>query len=341
MLKKTILRLLVTVFISALAMTLASCGGGGGSSTVSSPTPYSTLYIANPNTGAILSYDNAATVNGNVAPSRTITGSNTLLDGQLYAVEYDAQTKTILATNSKGSILFFDNASTVNGNTAPTRVLTGSNTGIPITNISYMALDESRDLLYVASSGDAMIRVFAHASTINGNIAPVRTFTDTSLLTGSKRMFVDSKNDRLYYLYPAGILVFNNASSDSGTVAPNRTIAGSNTTFNYAWGITLDLSRNLIYVADQSAATIDVFANADTANGNIAPTHVIQAVALHGAAGISLNSATDRLYAADASGNAVDIWDNVSTANGTVEPNRVVAGAATTFNGDADIVGVL
>lgn len=344
MLKKTVSGLVVTVFISLLVMTLAGCGGGsgsgGGAAATPTATPFSSLYIANPNNGDILAYDNATTVSGNTAPSRTISGGSTQLDASLYAIAYDTQTKTVLAGNGVGSILFFDNAPTVTGNTAPTRVLTGSNTGIPAASISYMALDESRDLLYVASSGDANIRVFAHASTINGNVVPVRTFTDTSLVPGDKRLVVDSKNDRLYCLYPTGLLVFNKASTDSGTVAPSRTIAGTNTTFNYAWGIALDPTRNLIYVADQGAATIDVFANADTATGNIPPTRVITATALGGAAGISLNPATDRLYAADANNNAVDIWDKVSTANGVVQPNRVIVGAATTFTGDADIVGV-
>jgi len=103
--------------------------------------------------------------NGNVAPSRFITGPATGLEGptdltlsasEIYVADFRSiRVYPIMAT----------------GNQAPLRVITGTNTGISI--LGKISLFGGN--LYVTDAGNQSMKVFP--DTGNGNIAPVRTLT--------------------------------------------------------------------------------------------------------------------------------------------------------------------
>ena len=121
------------------------------------------------------------------------------------------------------------------------------------------------------------------------------------------------------------VLIFDNISTKTGNVAPERTIAGSLTTLISPTDVSLDKGRNLLYVADD--IDIHVFASASTATGNIAPARNLSLG--FAVSAIFVDGTNDRLYAADQAGNAIAVFDNASTLNGPVSANRTIQGAAT------------
>lgn len=332
-------RSLATILLSAFL--LSACGDNNNVVPPAPPAPISRLYMASTDSNSVLAYDTAATVTGDVAASRTIAGALTTLDSSNYSLAYDSRTNTLIAGLS-ASVLFFDNVVTTTGNVAPSRTLAGGVTGLlPVT---YVAVDEARNLLYAASRDSASVSVFINANTVTGNVAPARVITGALTLLGTteKRMFLDSTNDRLYVAnFGGGVLVFNNASTAVGNVAPNRVISGASTTFVGIWGIEVDVSRNLLYVSDFDGNAINIFANADTATGNIAPTRRIVGAltTLSSPADLYVDTNSDTIYQAGGSGNSMLVWNNASTATGNVAPNRAVVGAATGISYATGIVG--
>ena len=133
------------------------------------------LYISNQSNNSITVYNNASTINGDIAPARTITGANTGLNSPV-GLWYDPSSDELYVANyGNSSITVYNNASVANGNIAPARTITGTNTGLngPI-GLWY---DPSSDELYVANYNNNSITVYNNASVANGNIAPSRTLT--------------------------------------------------------------------------------------------------------------------------------------------------------------------
>ena len=108
-----------------------------------------------------------------------------------------------------------------------------------------------------------------------------------------------------------------NRLADGATATP-RVIIGSNVPLSYARfdSLTVDSSRNMIYVSDNSNNDIIVYNNAQTVTGNVAPDRTITINGSSDMNGIAIDSVTDRLYVAD--GDTVFIINNASTKNGAV-----------------------
>ena len=115
---------------------------------------------------------------GNVAPIRTISGSNT----GLYQPTYDAVDSSgrIYVTNL-GTVTVY--AAGANGNVAPIATIAGSKTGLAGNGLSYaggIAVDSS-GLIYVTTGVRQLnpsILVFAPGA--NGNVPPLRTITGSN-----------------------------------------------------------------------------------------------------------------------------------------------------------------
>lgn len=136
------------------------------------------LYVANFGGNSILIFNEIGTKTGNVAPDRTIAGAATTLNGPL-DVALDAARNLLYVSNATANaILVFDNAATVNGNVAPVRTITGSNTGLNVNN--GLLLDPLNNRLYIANLDGNSVIVFDSASTQSGNAPPARTLTGAS-----------------------------------------------------------------------------------------------------------------------------------------------------------------
>lgn len=140
---------------------------------------YVTTFVGGPSgLGNVSVY--AAGANGNVAPIRTITGSNTRLHGPvgialggrggIYVVNYDSPSRP-----APGSVTVYPAGA--NGNVAPLRTISGSNTGL------FGSLGIARAAggnIHVANQQGGVGRlgsVTVYASGANGNVAPIRTIS--------------------------------------------------------------------------------------------------------------------------------------------------------------------
>src|SRR5439155_1447555 len=132
------------------------------------PTDISGLYVANSNSIAV--YPPGAS--GNVAPARTISGTNTGLDFPFGVPLHSAGNPCITNANANSITVYPPGAS---GNVAPARTISGINTGL--NSPAGIALDSAGNLYVTNNSGNS-ITVFAPGAT--GNVAPARTISGGS-----------------------------------------------------------------------------------------------------------------------------------------------------------------
>jgi SMP-30/Gluconolactonase/LRE-like region len=309
-------------------------GGSTSPTPTPTPTPGGTpnpsaagkLYVSDQTGNAILRFDSALTATGNIHPNAVISGANTGLNGPQFMALDTAADRLFVANGAGSSVLIWDAASTLNGNIAPTRSISGANTGL-IAPIG-IALDRGRDLLYVADG--SQVFVYSPASTANGNATPVRDI----IIGGSNLngLLLDAGNDRLYVSDTAtnAIGIFDNASTLNGTATSTRAIAGASTGLATPSGMALDLSGNLV-VANQGNGSLTVYASAAIANGNVSPIATVSGASttLSSPAQVILNpaSSNNEVYVADSSVNEVAVFDGVNTSGANASPARDIVSA--------------
>jgi hypothetical protein len=126
--------------------------------------------------------------------------------------------------------------------------IAGANTGL--SQPRGLALDAAGRLLVSNSATPASITVYASASVATGNITPSLTISGSSTLLRAPGQIALNRNvgnGELYVLDPlaASVLVFTNAPTTGGNIAPARNIAGSNTgiTASAVNGLAIDPTR--------------------------------------------------------------------------------------------------
>lgn len=193
------------------------------------------------------------------------------------------------------------------------------------------SVDRARKLLYQANNLNNNVLVFA--VTADGNTAPLRTLNGITL---PNTLVVDSVNDRLYVNTRVGIDeridIFDNASTLSGTVAPNRSITNFG---SFVRGLALDVPNNRLFVAiaDNALSKIDVFDSISTKNGTAAATvdRIVTGpnTSLNHCHQIFLDPTQQRLYVTSFGNNSVQVFANAATMTGDVPPVQNLFGAAT------------
>lgn len=125
------------------------------------------LYVANAGiTNQVLVFSNAAAVDGNIAPARSIPVSSAPV-GIFVDVMEDR-----LYVASGNTIRMFDGASTANSASTPDRTISGGRS--MLNQPRDIFVDTGSDRLYVANAADDTVLVFNNASTVNGSPAPNR-----------------------------------------------------------------------------------------------------------------------------------------------------------------------
>ena len=277
------------------------------------PTDISGLYVANSNSIAV--YPPGAS--GNVAPARTISGTNTGLDFP-FGVALDSAGNLYAANSRVKSITVYPPG--VSGNWPPTRTISGTSTGL--TSPSGIALDSAGNL-YVTNRIENSITVYPPGA--SGNVAPARIISGTNTgldfpfgvaLDSTGNLYVANRDGNSITVYPPGA---------SGNVAPARTISGTNTGLDFPFGVALDSAGNL-YITNDHGNSITVYPPG--ASGNVAPARTISGIntGLNSPAGIALDSAGN-LYVTNNSGNSITVF--APGATGNVAPARTISGGST------------
>jgi len=309
---------LLALLLGCVISPLRSGGSGGGGTGGSG-----TIYVSNVSANTILRFAGASAASGNVVPNATISGSNTHLTTPQYLAVDSSKDRLFVANQGASSVLIFESASTKNGNVAPDRTISGSNTGLsaPVD----VQLDIGRDLLYVADG--AQVLVFGSASTVSGNTAPVRTINAGFSINA---MLLDATGDRLFLANGSSnaIDVYDGASTLNNTVSPNRIISGSNTQLSTPAGLQIDNLGRLV-VSNFGAPSIAIYANASTANGNLSPTASVNGSNTKLANPSQIAVASGQLFIADGTAASILFYSNLSSVTGNTAPNNVITGANT------------
>ena len=256
--------------------------------------------------------------NGNVAPQALVSASPDPIHLSL-----DVAHNRLAAGSNGSNFELFDNVSA--GFSAPRIIST------PIAFIRLpqpIALDGTADVLYVADNSSTIL-VFGPASTMAGNVAPLRTLT-IAAITGIGGIAVDGANNRLFVSDPENnaIEVFDNASSLSGAAVANRVISGATTKLSSPGALSLDNSGRLI-VSSGFIENVQVFASPGLASGDVAPAIAVSLPATPVFTSVAV-SPTGELYAAN-DDFSIAVY-NITNASGAITPVRVIAGSNTQLN---------
>ncbi|MBF0492279.1 MAG: hypothetical protein HQM15_05810 [Deltaproteobacteria bacterium] len=237
--------------------------------------------------------------------------------------------------NLNDSVYVYDNLSTLSGAVAASRTISGSNT--LITSPTVVAVDTSRDYLYVADTTQQKIIVFSPASTSSGNATPLRTYAG---LKRAGAFFYDATNDRLYAtdLTDQAIKVWDAIRNLSAGSSPTRTIP-----LGYQpSAFVLDVARDLLYVADPVSVSVKVYENAATLSSSTAltPTRSFTNAtnAFVNLNGLALNPDNNILFVSESDYHSIEIFDSASTLSAAVASSRRIVGDATTLTLNQDQV---
>jgi sugar lactone lactonase YvrE len=298
-----------------------------------SPLTNGLLYVATPS--SILRFSNALNATGNVTPAATISGGATLLLSPQHLLIDVATDRLFVANQGGASILLFQNASTLTGNTTPNAIITSSSMSAPVD----IALDTGfNNFLYVADGGN--ILVFAGQSSLSGtvNTLPVHTIS-TSLTIGA--ILLDTVNNRLLIADTSGqgINILDNASTQTGTAVFTGRIAGPSTQLAQPDGMAFDNSGRLI-VSNGGAGIITIYpTSAIPLGGDVAPmASIIGALTQLASPGQILMNRTagtsGELYVSDHLAASVLTFLDVGglTLNDNVAPKRQISGPGTGLN---------
>lgn len=232
------------------------------------------LYVSNPGNRALLVFDRASHLNGNVAPNRSITGRGTGLTFPVGLYLDPVRDTLYVADSHPGSVLVFSKASEISGATAPERAIIGDKTSLngPFS----LLLDPSRERLFISNFGSLLI--FHQISTINGDIPPAHTISGPATgLRLPRGIFLDTGKGLLYVadVGSRAILVFRLSDLSGTEVSPARKIAGPASRLRVPFGLFLDTVRDILYLVDSGTHSILAFHNVSQLEGDVPPDRTI------------------------------------------------------------------
>jgi hypothetical protein len=240
------------------------------------------LYVAGFASNSVGVYALASSASGTTVPARIITSATTTMTAP-YGLWLDtAADRLYVSAYNANSIFVFDNASSADGATVPSRIITSSGTST-LNGPGNMWLDKAADQLYVTTQKifpNSQIMVYNNASTADGNTVPSRIITSATTTLNALGLWLDKAADRLYVsgFNTNNIAVFDSASTADGPTVPARVIAGANTTLRQPTAIQLDPFQDMLYTANSGTSSIVVFDNASTISGDVVPSRIITRV---------------------------------------------------------------
>jgi hypothetical protein len=324
--------------IPVVACLVAAASGFLSCTPGPAPETAPTLFVSNSWATSVVSFADAATLDGDVAPATNLMGDQTDIFGPL-GIGVDAAGDLVVANTFGNSITFYKNATATNGNRPPDRTVKGLHTELGDSGVdgpSGMIVDRANDVIYVSRSLHTVpaILVFAQASTIDGDATPTHVFRNTAM-TNPGKMCLDRQGN-LYvgntpYNDPAAdpaIFVFANAANLQGEVSPTRTIYANPSFDAGVMDLCID-SADRLYVLNESRTRIDIFENAPSLHGTF-PPHASLIPPLGNAPNLPTCITVDsRGRGYIGTGRGVYCCDDIASLNGDFIPTRTIMGPST------------
>jgi len=285
------------------------------------------LFVSNTGGNSVTVY--SRTANGNIAPTRTLSGAATGLAHPTGIVADTVNSELVVGNNFGQSVTVF--GVSASGNTAPTRTLSGTATGIAFP--AGVAVDTANNELFVANNGGASVTVYAR--TANGNASPLRTLSGASTgLFAPAGIALDTVNNELFVANNGDgtIRVFGRTAS--GNTAPTRILnVPSSSPFQIS-GVFVDNVNNELFVTNNGTYSVSVFSR--TASGSTAPLRTVSGAAtgFDNPFSVVVDSVNNELLVVNTGQNtgvaSVTVYPR--SASGNLAPIRALAGAATNLS---------
>lgn len=258
-------------------------------------------------------------VEGAVDTAPPLTGSSTQLARPQYLAMHTGTNDLMVADEGSAAVLFFNDPTNREGNTPPNRRLLGPATELVGPVQAYV--DTTSDELYVLDRGSNQVLVYSSASSIDGDVAPVRRIggANSGISTPSSFLFRESSG-QMVVINPTEILTFENFTTASGDPPPIGRVSGGATTFSrLTFGVIN--SAGALFLADGGSNSLLYFESWQFDQNNTAPTRTVSGVntGILSPGQFSLTS-SDEIYLGN--GTEVLFFQNVSQLEGNVFPNR-------------------
>jgi hypothetical protein len=201
------------------------------------------IFVANGiNTGTPSVTVYSAGSNGNVAPIRTIAGSLTgLADPSGIAV--DPLGRIFVGNENTPSLNGFVTTfnTGANGNVAPIRTISGTNTGFSNGVYGVAWHNHKIDVTSGDSAVSSRIGIFPASS--NGNVTPTKSISGSATALNSPVGIAVGPNNRIYVANVGGTSVtlykaYVNLAFGNNNIPPVKYVVGANTQFDAPYGIT-------------------------------------------------------------------------------------------------------
>lgn len=291
-------------------------------------------FIDNPN-DSIYVVEGIDTVTGEVTPSATLTGDNTLLTNPT-AIAVDSRRDILYVADAvQQLILVFAPASTLDGDVTPRRTLIAGLVGGPPGtggNIQNLYLDEVNNRLYANNVSQQVVQVWDDVSMAD-DVGPNRFF-DLNFFASA--MFIDTQRNLGYFGDPIDMfaLVYNQPSSQIGEPVPSAVWENDTQPFDTISGITENTSNNILFLANRQQRSIEVFdeastlPNSDNNNDSENTLEVIPARTLSGDNTLLTTDMSKILFKDNVlytliSRTQMAQWDSANSVDGDTAPTRV------------------
>lgn len=307
------MKILHKILCTAIFATLLACSAGGD------PVPDFTglLYVSDRGNQAIYVYDQVGSIDGAVDPVRTISGDNTQLENPT-AIAVDGRRDVLyVAESASQQVLAFPQSSIADGDVTPLRVYPG------LLRSSSLFVDVPGNRLYAADALDQSIKAWDNVTSVASGTGPNRTIP---LGYEPSAVFVDTDRNLLYVGDPAGgvINIYKNASSLGVTPTADGVIQDATNPFLDIRGITLNISNNLMFVSDDNVPSVDVFTQASTLDGSVAPDRSLQGDTTTLTFDLGQALFIENVLYLQTSRTQVAIFDEANSLDGNTAPTRAL-----------------
>lgn len=229
---------------------------------------------------------------------------------------------------------------TLDGEPLPVRSIAGETTTLNTTAPGAIAIDVERELLYVGTSSGSVL-VFSDASTLNGDVAPARTFTSASFDNGFTssigRIVFDPENDALWGVVSgAHVVQITEASTRSGDIAVARKLTGVQAN----GGLSYDASSDTLWVVYNEPLRTGTRTHLRRIDEASTQDGAVTAAAEITVPGTSTTAALGLLGGAAylVTNAGILVYDGAAALSGELAPTRTVSPPANTLENPAAMV---